>query len=203
MEHGNFTIITGDATLPHDDNASIILIPHICNNIGAWSEGFVVAINNCFGYTPMAEYQNAIEGKGLISLDSVDTPLGLGDVQFVLVKETITPQDAFSQKTEVLQHGFSQKTFIVNMIAQEGTSSDVDDPPIRYDALTLAMAKMVEIASERQIDEEWGTISIHCPKFGCGLGGGSWDVIKGLIENIWVRRDFDVTVYEFQSPKIG
>jgi hypothetical protein len=36
---------------------------------------------------------------------------------------------------------------------------------------------------------------IICPKFGAGLAGGSWLQISGLIEELWVKKGIDVTVY--------
>jgi hypothetical protein len=192
MKHGTYKIVEGDATLPqHSDNANVILVPHVCNNIGAWGAGFVLAISKRFGYTPMAEYKNGIESKGLVNevaFDSreSDKELTLGDAQFVLVDENKV-------------NTFPNQTYIVNMIGQEGTSVDLDNLPIRYDALAFAMHLMAVMASDKQFKKEWSKVEIHCPKFGCGLAGGDWVVVEALIKNIWVRRGFDVTVYEYKA----
>jgi hypothetical protein len=28
-------------------------------------------------------------------------------------------------------------------------------------------------------------IEIHCPMFGCDLAGGDWEIVSGLINDIW------------------
>lgn len=36
-------VVTGDATLPHDDGP--VIIAHVCNDAGAWGSGFVLAVS--------------------------------------------------------------------------------------------------------------------------------------------------------------
>jgi len=184
--NAKYKIIVGDATEPQDNESDIVIIPHICNDIGKWSSGFVLAINNRFGYKTMATYKDMIERKGLYSSNE---PVKLGNFQFVYIGDE---DNSYC----------NQKTFVINMIAQEGTSCDENGySPIRYDALTKAMQEIAEVILDKQEDGSWGKVSIHCPKFGCGLAMGSWDVIEGLIKNIWVRRGLDVTVYQFMEKE--
>ena len=55
------TYLKGDATNPHTTNASgeknTNIIVHICNNIGAWGAGFVLAISNKWK-KPEISYKN-------------------------------------------------------------------------------------------------------------------------------------------------
>ena len=99
------TYLTGDATEPQGEGVKIIA--HICNSIGAWGSGFVMALSKKW-ITPEAEYRHwAKEGNNL-------TKFELGNVQFVWVEKEI---------------------FVANMIAQEGVGFKNGIPPIRYEAL--------------------------------------------------------------------
>lgn len=37
------------------------------------------------------------------------------------------------------------------------------------------------------------------PRIGCGLAGGSWAVVKAMIEDVFENTDLEVTVYEYNS----
>lgn len=60
---------------------------------------------------------------------------------------------------------------IVNMVAQQGHFYD-NGPPIRYDALRTCL----ETVKKKIIHG-----SVHMPKIGTGLAGGSWDIIEPLL----------------------
>ena len=70
---------TGDATRPIGDGPKILV--HVCNDIGAWGRGFVVALTRCWP-EPEQHYRAWHRGR-----DSV--PFELGQVQFVPVSESI------------------------------------------------------------------------------------------------------------------
>ena len=97
---------TGDATRPDETPAVII---HVCNNVGAWGAGFVIALSNR-DKTPQYGYQswarNGFEDYGM--------RFELGAVQF----------------TEFGQDG----NVVANMVAQDNTKRD-GTPPIDYEAL--------------------------------------------------------------------
>jgi O-acetyl-ADP-ribose deacetylase (regulator of RNase III) len=158
--------IKGDATVPSGNGCKII--PHVCNNIGAWGAGFVMALSKKW-VEPEASYRKlyADQGKKLI----------LGTVQFVPVK---TNGDSWNE------------IIIANMIAQSGIKScqvrGEDLPPIRYDALFKCLKEVAAFAKLKQA-------TIHAPRFGAGLSGGDWDVIEALIASAW--SDLQVTVYDF------
>lgn len=92
----------------------------------------------------------------------------LGNVQFVAVEHNIS---------------------VVNMIAQHGIGKDKDGlPPIRYWALRDCLIKVNDHAVKHNA-------TLHCPRFGAGLSGGSWDMIEQIIkETITV----DVYVYDLK-----
>lgn len=83
-----------------------------------------------------------------------------------------------------------QGIFVANMLAQDGTINEPGQwlPPIRYGALALAMYYVLQQTKSKKA-------SIHCPKFGCGLAGGNWEVIRSMIREIWVARGIDVSIY--------
>lgn len=71
-----------------------------------------------------------------------------------------------------------------------------------YDALADGLAKVNVFALENFILEDGGWMhrpAIHFPLIGCGLGGGDWRIVSGLIEAqlsgfkkcLWVLRESD------------
>lgn len=105
---------TGDATLPRGEGRSIIA--HICNDLGAWGKGFVLAVSSRWA-TPESAYRDWFAQK---------TPrFELGAVQLVEVNERI---------------------LVANMIAQHGIRGTKKAPPIRYDALRSCLESLAEDA---------------------------------------------------------
>lgn len=64
---------TGDATAPVGTGPKIIV--HVCNDIGAWGRGFVMAISKRWS-EPERRYRAWHRGEG-------QQPFALGEVQFV------------------------------------------------------------------------------------------------------------------------
>lgn len=63
---------------------------------------------------------------------------------------------------------------VANMIAQRGIRKSQGRIPLRYDALHTCLTD-VQTMAEKQ------GLSVHVPRLGAGLAGGSWDVIKSVI----------------------
>lgn len=74
---------------------------------------------------------------------------------------------------------------VVNMIAQHG----FEPPAIRYIALAqcLTWLRLSALQHGR---------SVHMPRIGCGLAGGSWDKVEPLITMLVCKHDVPVTVYD-------
>jgi len=157
--------IVGDATKPI--GTGIKVIAHVCNNIGAWGAGFVLALDKAFGderklNSPKAAYLRWSETPGF----------GLGGTMFTQVTDD---------------------TWVANMVAQNGVYTKGDEKDKRYvdyAALRECLADVREFCMERGA-------SIHCPKFGAGLGGGNWNVIAEIINQEWCDHGLEVTVYNF------
>ncbi|HEX7862153.1 MAG TPA: Appr-1-p processing protein [Verrucomicrobiae bacterium] len=96
--------LTGDATAPIGKGEKIIV--HVCNNIGEWCRGFVLAISKRW---PKPEQRYRAWHRG-----ETDQPFALGEVQFVQVTNDI---------------------HVANIIAQRDVRPQNCIPPIRYEAL--------------------------------------------------------------------
>ncbi len=145
------TYLTGDATEPVKKPA---LIMHVCNDIGAWGRGFVLALSKRWP-DPERRYR----GIGDHSIKGL-----LGCTQIVPVEGGVA---------------------VANMIAQHNVAAVHGRPPIRYEALATCLSH-IAVA-------EPGS-SVHCPRIGCGLAGGSWSVVEPLIE--FYLKDREVYVYD-------
>lgn len=91
---------------------------------------------------------------------------------------------------------YTDGVWVANMIAQHGIRHDPNDPPaVRYDALRSTLTKVADYA-HRGISVP----SVHMPRIGCGLGGGSWDEIEPIINDTLIARGIPVTVYDLEEP---
>jgi O-acetyl-ADP-ribose deacetylase (regulator of RNase III) len=151
--------VVGDATAPQGEGSKIIC--HICNDIGGWGAGFVLAISRRW-QQPEAAYRAWYASRET-------SGFRLGAVQFVPVSPTL---------------------MVANMIGQHGIRSARGTPPIRYDAVAEGLitigGKALEIGA-----------SVHMPRIGCGLAGGTWDQIEPLVKERLTDRGVAVTVYDF------
>lgn len=146
------------------------VIPHVCNNKGAWGAGFVVPLGEHF---PIAkeEYLSRFHNqeKPLSVIETRVKPLSLGDLQMVSVSESVV---------------------VANMVAQ---TLGGKRRPLHYNALSKCMN---EIGGRLVSIPDWqNLVTIHAPVFGAGLAGGRWEFIADLIEDCWLRRDLSVTIY--------
>lgn len=83
--------------------------------------------------------------------------------------------------------------YIVNMCAQTLGGRDNGERDLRYQKLASCMEGVGAFACE--LKDEGEIWEIVCPKFGAGLASGKWEFIRELIEDCWIRRGIDVTVY--------
>ncbi len=155
--------IKGDATNPSTPGLSVIA--HICNDIGGWGKGFVLAISQRWP-EPERQYREWFAGRK-------SNDFALGNVQFVEVGSTL---------------------WVANMIGQHKIKRGNDGvPPIRYDAVKSCLGLLAQFASVR-------AATVHMPRIGCGLAGGTWDNIEPLIDQTCGVADVPVFVYDFGSP---
>jgi len=167
-EKGQLTIVEGDATKPDIKKDEVVIIPHVCNDTGGWGAGFVLAVNSELGGNPEYYYHRS----------AMQSQKGykLGFTSF-----------ASTNKPDI---------WVANMIAQHGIIGEKNQRPLRYDALVECMKEVVAIINEADSFKD-KKVTIHCPKFGSDLAGGNWDFIVNLIQDIWIDKGIDVTVYEY------
>jgi len=113
----NINYVVGDATDPVGDGPKIIV--HVCNDIGGWGRGFVVALSKSWP-EPEQRYRAWQRGEEKI-------PFALGEVQFVQVAENI---------------------WVANMIGQHDVRTIGGVPPVRYDAIRKALKRVAAEAAQ-------------------------------------------------------
>lgn len=121
MTPAPLAVVRGDATLPVGSGTKVIT--HLCNDVGAWGRGFVLALGSRY---PAARQQYRAWAQGHDPL-----PFQLGQVQFV----TVAPD-----------------LHIANLLGQHGIARKdrrPQDPPIRYDAIREGLGR-VRIFAQRQ-----------------------------------------------------
>jgi O-acetyl-ADP-ribose deacetylase (regulator of RNase III) len=173
--------LKGDATNPIDNKTKVIV--HICNDVGGWGKGFVMAISKRWKL-PEAEYRNWFKSKEVENTETVkferlesrdkysnEKQFELGNVQFVKATEDI---------------------WIANIIAQRDIKANKDGlPPIRYSFVSESLERVRQFA-------EKNNASIHMPRIGCGLAGGQWTEIEEIVNDNLIAYDIETFVYDFE-----
>ena len=107
----------GDATSPQSKGNKIIA--HICNDIGGWGKGFVLAISRRWS-EPEREYRKWHRERS-------KNDFGLGAIQIVQAEKYI---------------------WIANMVGQRGTKTGSSGVPIRYEAVDACLNKLAPEAQK-------------------------------------------------------
>lgn len=117
------TYVTGDATQPIGVGPRVIV--HVCNDVGAWGAGFVVALSRRWREPEVAYKAWYRSRKGTPEL-----PFELGSAQFVDVAEQL---------------------WVANMIGQRDIKrSRKGEAPVRYDAIATCLGHVAEFAEANQ-----------------------------------------------------
>ncbi len=151
--------LKGDATQPIGNGNKVIV--HVCNDIGAWGRGFVVAVSRRWKEPEKKFRAWAQSGE----------KFELGEVQFVQVEPTI---------------------WVANLIGQHDIKrkGNNDVTPVRYGAIRQGLNKVSTFAKEVNA-------TVHMPRIGCGLSGGTWDQIEPMILNELIEQRIETYVYDF------
>jgi O-acetyl-ADP-ribose deacetylase (regulator of RNase III) len=163
--------VKGDATKPEGEGIKIIV--HIVNDLGAWGNGFVVAVSKRWK-SPEASYREWHKNREQNDFAS-------GSVQFVQVEPEIYVANM------VAQHGLS-------IYVKNGYMDDLEPqvPPIRYDALRDCLKKVCVIAKKYNA-------SVVGPRFGSGLAGGSWEIVEQIINEELINQGVEVVIYDLEK----
>ncbi|WP_406839760.1 macro domain-containing protein [Streptomyces sp. AHU1] len=151
--------VRGDATAP--SVKGVKLIAHVCNDIGGWGKGFVLALSRRWP-EPEAAYRAWHRGRA-------GNDFGLGAAQFVQVEPYV---------------------WVANLVGQRGIRTGSKGVPVRYEAVDASLALLADKAVELGA-------SVHMPRIGCGLAGGTWSRVEPLVTERLVRRGLSVTVYDY------
>lgn len=79
----------------------------------------------------------------------------------------------------------SDEIKVINLIAQKGVRTPWNPVPVDYAALNEG--EHFVMSNNR---------SIHMPRIGCGLAGGSWDQIEPMIQRHFILNDVPAFVYD-------
>ncbi|MER7953201.1 macro domain-containing protein [Streptomyces sp. NPDC096030] len=156
------TYVRGDATAPHGKGVKIIA--HVCNDLGGWGKGFVLALSRRWP-EPEAAYRRWHRERAR-------NDFALGAAQFVQVGRYV---------------------WVANLVGQRGMRTGRSTGvPVRYEAIDAALGLLAAKAGELGA-------SVHMPRIGCGLAGGTWSRVEPLIAERLTARGIPVTVYDFDA----
>ena len=143
----------------------------MCNDEGGWGKGFVLALSKKWK-KPEAAYRDwfaqRFEVQGVVYDDK---PFVLGNIQLVSVCDN---------------------TWVANMIAQQSFWKEGDPEGkvyLQYNHLQTALKKVQLFAKGMT------GVSIHMPRIGCGLAGGTWDKVEEVITSCDLPETY---VYDFE-----
>jgi O-acetyl-ADP-ribose deacetylase (regulator of RNase III) len=94
----------------------------------------------------------------------------LGEIQSVAVTNNIT---------------------VINMFGQYGIYPQKGVQPIRYFAIKKCLKTVVNLAKDKNA-------TIHCPRLGCGLAGGKWEIVEQILKEAFADNGIDVYVYDLK-----
>lgn len=78
---------------------------------------------------------------------------------------------------------------VANMVAQHGIRAANNPRPIRYDALRKCLAELAIMGGRE-------SASVHMPRIGCGLAGGTWAEVEPIIRETLCAAGVPVFVYD-------
>lgn len=169
--------VPGDATWPQGEGTKIIV--HCCNTVGAWGRGFVLALSRQWSSPERAyrlwhrsgETRVVINHAGKVIRSSVK--FALGEVQLVIVEP--------------------DHLYVANLVGQDGIRTDQHRrAPVRYDAIRQGLKRVATYAALMEA-------SVHMPRIGAGLAGGSWVEVAKIITDELTSRGIPVTVYDLPT----
>lgn len=79
--------------------------------------------------------------------------------------------------------------WVANLIGQRGLRSPANPVPLSYTALGEGLGKVAAFARRHQA-------TVHAPRLGCGLAGGTWPRVEALLDQHLIQAGIAVTVYD-------
>lgn len=165
--------VEGDATDPIEVGDGPRIIAHVCNDVGGWGAGFVLALSNRDSRPEWAY-------RALFAGDVSDPELG--DTFLV----SFDPAGENSGLSGV---------YVANMIAQRGFRTVLHKVPLDYAALAKCLDKVGKEAADTGA-------TVHMPRIGCGLAGGEWERVEAIVFDT-LCTDHGIEVYVYDLPQAG
>ena len=161
------------------ESDGIIVVPHVVNNLGKWSSGFVVPLGKSFPEAEScyrlwsADHQSNSRILGTKEPSNTKEHFHLGNTQFVATESGVV---------------------VANMCAQHKTIPD-EVRPIRYNSLVACMESVAREIEFYKSFDEISSVEIKAPLFASDRARGNWDFIKLLIQDCWLDKGIKVTIY--------
>lgn len=114
---GEINYVRGDATVPSVKGVKVIA--HVCNDLGGWGKGFVLAVSRRWP-EPEKAYRSWHRDRAV-------NDFGLGAIQLVQVERHV---------------------WVANMIGQRGIRTGSKGVPVRYEAIDMALGLLADRAAE-------------------------------------------------------
>jgi O-acetyl-ADP-ribose deacetylase (regulator of RNase III) len=135
----------------------------VCNDVGGWGAGFVLALSRRWEEPERAYRRWHREHPA---------DFALGEIHLIEVEAQL---------------------WVANLLGQRDVRRGPNgEPPVRYDAIRSGLERVARFA----LDEG---ATVHMPRIGAGLAGGSWPVIEAIVVETLVDAGIDVTVYDLPS----
>ncbi|MEU9112462.1 macro domain-containing protein [Streptomyces sp. NPDC048483] len=116
-ENTGISYVKGDATAPQGKGVKIIT--HVCNDLGGWGKGFVLALSRRWP-EPEAAYRKWHRERAR-------NDFGLGAAQFIQVGERL---------------------WVANLVGQRGIRTGSKGVPVRYEAIDAGLVRVAAKARE-------------------------------------------------------
>lgn len=179
---GNYKEIKGDLIqLALEGNFDVIA--HGCNCFCVMGAGIAPQMAKAFGCSDPEKYQQEDpEYRGNINkLGGIESRLYVHDIN--------TDKEYVSKEDSDIDHLIMFT--VINAYTQYGPgySHVKGEIPLSYTALAMVLEKINHVFKGRRIG---------LPRIGCGLAGGSWEIVERMIK--FLLKDCDVTVVNY-DPK--
>ena len=185
--------VRGDATVAMHGPRGFKVIAHVCNDLGRWGKGFVMAVSDKWPEvaTRYRQWHRSGEEGGF----------RLGRVQLVPLSQPMCAHD----RARAALAGAPGGLAVANIIGQHGIKRSSSGPPVRYEAIAEGLLQVGVLALQAGLEAgpEAGARagpeagpeagpggvgatstsrpSVHMPRIGAGLAGGDWAAIEPLI----------------------
>jgi hypothetical protein len=153
------------------------IILHVVNDVGKWRGVFIKRLDAWDDF-PKKRYRYW-RCRGY----HANVDYALGEVQFVEWDKALSDDRVIH-------------VVVGNMLSQRGLVSKDNLRPFCLSSFRSCLSRVVEYIDKKGWD--YNTVNIKCPKLGCGLGGGNWSEVSGLLKDYLCSKGINVTVYSLE-----